>query len=203
MIITHEIYCNKTLKYLYPQLGTYGKTFIKELQETQNILAVGYVDWIYKKVKRIEHKGMLFILIDKNGKFDSKKERYVNLQKSKANFNSFLGYIREHKSYVDDYLFDFKLRHHHMIVIRLPDRFEKSYEPFLNGEYSKMYTEEEVAEMGFNKAKGVFNKSEDYKKVFLDKINQEFNCTLRLEDLGDRELELPPNIKEETFNFKQ
>ena len=90
-----------------------------------------------------------------------------------------------------------------MVVIRLPDKFEKSYEPFLKGEYSQMYSQEEVAEIGFNKAKGVFNKSEDYKKVFLEKINREFNCTLKLEDLGDRELELPPNIKEETFNFQQ
>lgn len=209
MTITHNVFVNKTLHYLYPQIGVYGKTLMESLHGSngQNILAVGYLDWVYKRVKDVSHEGLLFILVDKNGKYNLEKGRYVSLEKGKINFESFLKYIRTHKAYLDDYMFDFKNCHHHMVILRLPKRFERAYQPFLKGEYSKMYTSDEITEMGFKPNKGakiwyVLNKDAGHREKFLERINTEFGTTLTLEEINDgRELDTPPITKNETFNY--
>lgn len=75
---------------------------------------------------------------------------YFKYEISKAdgidpNFLLFLRWIRKHRLYYDDYPID--LRKIHVVMLKVPKEFEKSWKAFGSSLYSKMFTESEIAQL--------------------------------------------------------
>jgi hypothetical protein len=146
---------NRSKKYLFPILNTYGPTFIKQLDSltnyvkgypiSQSILEIGISDVLYYRAKNMGHIHIkdypyLFIVFDINGIFNPEKNTYLNIGEGRNRFSLFLKYIRSNKNYVCDYWYK---KHQHCIVFNLYN-FSTAFERFIESKYSKMYTDEDL-----------------------------------------------------------
>lgn len=194
------IYLNRTKKYLFPIIKSYGKEFSSSIAKLFK-LGVGIGDIITNRCG-VHHEKHLFILADATHNI--------------TEFAQILDYIREHHAYEDDYPYD--VIHNgrlHMIVIRVPDEFITSMEKFKSGEFSKMYTPKQIHDLfeykgkdkdlqkTYSEVKKVLVKAHNYRIEFAKKIEQEFNVKFPVSEITDEwELEFPALLKEEFFNFK-
>lgn len=193
-----ENYINRTWKYLLPCLNIYGPQFRQKLVNVFK-LAVGIGDTLYTKNR---DKSCLFLLIDK---------KINNTQ-----FKHFIEYVYNQVYYVDDYCFDDPLTGRlHIVVIEMPSIYKKSYERFLEGNYSKMYTKENIANLydKYNSKSKVFKDvrhvlTRDRKAIpsFIKVLKNTFgdDINLTVEDAENhKEYDLPLNTKEEIFNYNE
>lgn len=185
-----KIYFNRTKIYLSPIVNVLGIDF-------NNVEAYGIYDIKYENVyndfKRDYH---LFIL----------NNPYINVKQ----FNDTLNKARSHKYYVDDYLFDLNEMNKHMIVMKIPEEYHKSYDAFVIGRFSRMYTVNQLKTLKINKLTPagklnapwhILTKDEGYRKVFIDKINKIYNTDLLEDDHVPREFDVfHINPKKEGFN---
>ena len=146
------------------------------------ILGVGIGDFLIEK----EYKQHVFVLID-----------------SKANptiFNELIFYILDKEYYEDDYSYDNLLTGRmQMIIFKLP---EDIIENFIAGQYSKLYYFEDACDFIIDdNAFDVIIKNKNHKPKFIKEIEIEFGTTLKLEEVGDRELDIPPLNENEIFNY--
>jgi len=174
----------------------YGEDLIKHLNSVYK-LAVGIKDYNIQI-----DQNCLFILLDT--RYSKNQTLYNN------NLTKFLKYIREKDYYVTDYLYDNMRERYskHMIVLKIPEVFNSKniLLKFKQGLYSQMYESYEL-NLCFNsihrqKAKKVLLKDLEYKKDFINKVNKDFGTNITIEDFKDAELDYPPSLWEETFNFK-
>ena len=202
-----KLYENKTWKYLYPCLKHYGPELYQHLSGFFKI-AVGVKD---KNNPIKENEINIYILFDTNIIMINDRD----ISAYKAKFNTFLNWIKYQPFYTDDYIYEGNL---HMVVIKLPNKHKETYKKFVQGLYSEMYTEverneyfrflnltnkEKEKEMNdkISHTRGVLSKSSNLLLPFVSRINNEFNTHLSVEELKHIELDFPPKLQEEIFNY--
>lgn len=208
-----RLFNNKTGNYLSPILNSFDKNFTSFFYGVKNHIrcfAIG--DIKYEKVKKIGEQYLLFVILDKLGPYDVKKEMYISSDIGIKNFNNFLYYARTTEYYFDDYAFNPNSLNEHCLVLRLPEKWHSSYKYFLNSAYSKMYSLEDLKECKIspllrngknNFVYQVLTKDPNYRDIFFKKLNEHFgsNVVFDLED--DREFELPIKKENEILNYEK
>lgn len=185
-----KYYVNKTWRFLLPCLRGHGDTFVRKFNPLFK-LAVGIHDTLLDGSEISKGKN-IYIMIDKNV-----QQKY---------FFEFLDWIKYQDYYIIDYCpdGDFKKSRKHVIVISVPKAFESSYDRFLKGEYSKMYSKEEVDLLFSNpdrkKEYNILSKHRTAIKGFINTINTEFDVDTSINDIKFEEYELPLKKTEEIFN---
>jgi hypothetical protein len=183
-----SVYTNKTKKYLLPCLIEYGEKFEEKFTNLFK-LAIGIGDCTLIDMGIvIEHS--IFILIDT--KF------------SRKGFKDIIGWMKSQNYYKFDYPFDdLHTGHLHMLVIKIPEKYELTSQEFIYGNYSKMYELKDLNELFSDRKKelDVFNKDSQMLVTFIDKINEMFKTNVSYEG-WEGEIELPLTDEEEYFNMK-
>lgn len=177
---------SKTRKYLLPCLKEYGKVFTRKLENAWKV-AVGLGDAILIN-RDVKHEKHIFIL------FDSKP--------SPKHFKDFMEYIIDQPYYVDDYVYgDIQKSTFHMVILKFPEKYYDAFETFKLGDYSKMFSLEDVEKFFANKpnTKAVLIKEHGYKVVFTRKLNRMFNTELKPEEF-EGEYDFKPTEITEIFN---
>lgn len=187
------LFKNRTLTYIVPSLREYGKEFSDYFNKL-SWRAFGINDRNF--MGNMEDGEAIFCL--------AKIDNYVI-------FEEVMGYLRSHHSWVEDYIFSLQ-DNLHMIVIKNPK--PKSIESFLIGAYSKMYSKEDINRffLKFINFKGidryttvysVLTKREDYFPIFCEKIKTEFNVSYDTQYNPELEMDFPPLLGEEVFNYDE
>lgn len=207
-----KLYENRTWKYLYPCLKHYGPELINYLTSFFK-LAVGVAD------SNVSVQGnCIFILIDTNLILSNS----VETTKYKANFSKFLDWVKYQYFYVKDYVYEgLDSGEKHMIVLKLPYKHDLAYMSFIKGKYSEMYDDKSINEyFGFvqiqtNKdaekkvndklqiTRKVLRKDSSLLKPFVDMVNKDFDTNVGEEHFKHAELDYPPKLSEEVFNYKK
>jgi len=181
-----KIIKNATWKYLLPCLKGHGNNFAKLFTELKPIF-VGLGD--KEKGEDVNQKYTIFSVIEKG--------ENINI------LTNSLNWIKDQDYYLDDYEIDKK---HHMIVIYIPSEFYFSYDKFIEGEYSEMYSKEQISFLFSHPSRiehsKVLAKNREYKDIFIDKINLRFGTTVQ-EGEFDKidEFDYPIEKKNEIFNY--
>ena len=124
-----KFYTNKTKRFLYPCLRGHGDLFILKFNKVFK-LAVGIHD--ENMVDTFSHEAhKIYILLDSAW--------------NKNDFENFMKWVRLEPYYIHDYCFssDYKYTRKHMLIIKVPKDFYYSYDIFLYGRYSLMYTDDQ------------------------------------------------------------
>lgn len=183
-----QVFANKTLKYVLPLLRKHYDDVLITMVNSVSVLAVGIGDFVIQE----QHNQHIFILVD-----------------SKVNariFYELIGYIMDKEYFMNTYAYDNALTGRmQMIVFKLP---ENVMNKFMNGEYSKMYSFEDACDL--IKHENVFDvivKNPKHKPKFIDEVEVEYGYRLKvcgeLDEVGDRELDIPPEKKNEIFNYRE
>lgn len=212
---------NRTKHYLFPIVNTFGSTFIKELSNltnyaggyivTHSILSVNISDYLWYKSKQIEleeikEKPYLFIVFDVRGCYNENKDVYINAEEGIKRFKLFLSYVRKNKHYVEDYWFG---SYQHCIVFKVD--YVNSYKQFFFGNYSKMYSTEDLKNFKLTKKTvvqgkeyltheyAVLTKDTKVGSVYLKKVIYE---KFGVDDIPDnpKEYDIPWFIEDEILN---
>ena len=173
-----------------PCLQGYGDAFVSKFNPIFK-LAVGIHDTVVENTP-IANGSNIFILCDK---------KYLD-----RTFDIFLAWVRTQEYYVTDYCpdVDFERSRKLMIVLKVPTEFEKAYQHFLKGEYSKMYSTQHLNTLFLS----VPARLKDYKiltldtsirEEFMQTINKEYGTSVTSFDEPVKELEFPLVLKEEVF----
>ncbi len=196
------VHINQTRKYLVQQVQHYGEEFMHHIKNNQVLV---YAVQDYKTgSKKIEPH--IYALIDVNG--EKRYNIYVDQLESRKQFQKSLSFFQNHYSYVTDYCYDSnKTGHLHVIVFKLP--FPEKLKYFLEGQYSKMYSEEELKKwfpktIRKNKTEQwmVLTKDKEHIPIFIKKLENEFGkLKITNDDLIDAELDFPPNLKNEILRY--
>lgn len=181
------IYYNKTKDYVLPSLQEYGKAFEKKFTNLFK-LAIGLGDFALLDMGvMIDHS--LFILVDT--KF------------ARKNFIYTMEWLRSQNYYQFDYPFDdVHSGHLHMIVVSIPERFKKSIDHFKKGEYSQMYSYQDIENFFFMREdiQSVFKKDPQMLVEFVEEVNKLYNT--EVDHIGWKgEADFPPKDEQEYFNF--
>ena len=186
-------YDNKTWRFLFPCLRGHGDIFASKINPLYK-LAVGVYDYTLKDQTKFNGRN-IFILLD--------------MYSQNKLCTDFIEFVKYQSYYVTHYCpdTDFGNSRKMMIVISIPERFEPAYDAFIRGKYSEMYNEEEVRILFSNPDRrreyDILSKSTESQKDFLECFSTEFgiSCSTNYFDLPLRELELPPRLSEEIFNY--
>lgn len=188
-----KLFINRTVKYLVPGLNFYGPTLKTKLNLVFK-LAFGIHDSLIEG-SHLEGQKNIYILVDKLVRPDL--------------FQNFMDWVKHQEYFVTDYAYDAIMEAHsrkHMIVLAYPPTMGDSYEKFLLGKYSKMYTKKEItsffAEESKKEVRQVIVKTVHAKTRFITLIKETFGTILEEQDFltGYWEYDLPPNEEEEFFN---
>jgi hypothetical protein len=195
-ICNGKLYKNRTYTYLYPILKYYGDNFKSRINKIIK-LGVGIKDTNYD----CRGDRCIFILLQ------SKNNLNPNYDK---NLQEFLDWIKTQDYYKSDYIFSNINKNRHMIVLKIPTIFNKSFDNFILGKYSKMFSKN-IIETYFKdtplsnnkRIRSVLNKDSKYLQSFVDIINKEFNTSISKDRLTHIELDYPLNYKKETEIFNE
>ena len=180
------MYPNKSRKYLLACLQEYGKEFTYMISDIFKV-AVGLGDIVVSN-RGFKHEKHLFVLVDTDI--------------APFHFEAFVPFIKKHESYQDDYVYgSFRTSPLHMFIIKFPEKYYDAFETFKMGEYSKMYSREDIEKFfkHHEEYKKVLIKDRDYRIVFAEKLNRRYGTTLTAADM-DGELDEPPTEQSEIFN---
>lgn len=180
------LYQNATARYLGPCLSVYGRDFSYWMNNIYKV-GVGIGDIIVNRCG-LKFEKHIFILVDV-----SKLQMY---------FKGFISWIREQSMYEEDYVYgDIRTSSIHMVVIKFPEQFYSVLEPFRLGEYSKMYTQEQIDTLfkDFPGTKRILVKDHNYRVKFVNRLNKDWNSDIKPEE-WDGELDLPPERHKNIFN---
>lgn len=193
-----KIFMNRTRKYLFPVIKSYGSDFTFKINSLFKV-AVGIGDIIVDKCG-IHHEHHLFILVD----------TLINI----SQFKSLLDDIRRHDSYEDDYVYGGIMKSRlHMIVIKIPKEYLSSFANFKNSKYSKMYTQEDLKKLfdfdnkeatkEYKTIRRILVKDHSYRFEFAKIISKEFGESISHCDItDDSELDLQILEREEYFSVE-
>lgn len=172
---------NKTSYYLGIALKS-NKEFVEFLSEMWN---KGYIKSFYLDDKNYiayeKEKDCIFMVV--HGKYGDK---ILNLNKN---------FVRDAYMDGEDYVM--------VIPVMLDNPNWK--EDFLNGNYSKIFSEREIKEYlsknneNFKKRNNVLKKDKEHWDSFNEQIFEIYG--LKIEEYDDREMEFPPIKKEEILNY--
>lgn len=182
-----QIYMNQTQKYLRPCLRHYGDTFRTKISQVCSV-AWGIGDMILVR-NGVKYEQELFVVFD-------------TIVANKF-FVRFMDWIRTQEYYQDDYVFDDIISGRlHMLILKIPDKFQGAIEKFKLGEYSKMY---DVADINFlfgelEDSKRVIIRDHNYRMKFVDNLNDLYD-TVILPNEFQGELDFSPKDENEIFNY--
>lgn len=202
--ISSKPFINQTRKYLVQQIQHYDEEFMSNIRNN-NIVVYAIHDhkMCINGSKKIEPH--IYMLFDVNG--ESKYNVYVDKLESRRQFQKSLEFFKNHHSYVTDYCYDSnKTGHLHVVVVKLP--FPEKLHKFIKGNYSEMYSEEELHKWFpkyYKKVKTdqwcVLTKDPEYKPRFIQQLKEEFGDLKILEKDLDGELDFPPVFKNEILRY--
>lgn len=188
-----KLFRNRTLEFLVPVLRKHGQDFISKFNYYCFKLAYGIEDRNFKNKALLKDRRPIFILIDKDN----------NIELS----NSFLDWIRKQDYYITDYSKK-ESSSLHMIVLDTPLDYYDSYDKFMLGMYSKMYSKQDIEEIFRDKnSKGyrVIVKDRGYLDTFLNQLKEEFDFVPQIEDrqeyIEETELDFPYSLSVEDEIF--
>ena len=175
MRISNECNDNRTYKLLAPALKYYGREFEQKVNNTFKFgFAIG--DAALEAIGKV-YNNHIFILVQTGTKFFKELKQFL-----------------ENQSYLSfDYPFDNILTgDKHVFVVDFPEELRQSFELFIEGHYSKMYTEEQINKYFSEnlRAKKIFFKDRELKKEFVKGLNFIFNTNIS-EDEYAGEIVLP------------
>ena len=192
-----KIYENKTKQFLVPGLRLYGDVFKTKLGGDLFKLAYGIHDMLLEGSEILEEQRPVFIMCDKA----------VNGAKTWKTIEWFM----KQDYYITDYSCDFtSIPRRHMLVLKYPEILSNTYDKFLEGKYSEMYSKEQI-ELLFPDKEAipykVLTKSISYMPTFISKVEEVFD--VRIEDktpYTESELEFPISMNNKTryceiFNY--
>lgn len=186
MKIEKKIIKNKTFRFLVPILVVYGLDFIRFINRLK-IYAFGISN------KGIEfEENSIFILVDTLYNVDLLAE--------------FANWLPTKSFYLGDYHFgNINKTNKHMFVIKFPNEFCNAYDNFIQGKYSKMYTDTEISKYFKDSiSKKILTKSKGAEFMIVNEIDKEFGKNIItindiLSDLDNWEFSLPPLKDNENF----
>ena len=181
------IYTNKTKTYLLSTLIEHGENFEDKFTNLFK-LAVGIGD---------------FALIDMGIVLNDSIYILVDTKFSRRLFKEVVQWVRVQPYYEFDYPFDDVHNGHlHMLVVKIPEKFEKAFKDFNKSEYSKMYQYEEINNLFKNKEeeRDVLTKDPEMLITFVKKVNKMFKTNVDYTEWKG-EIDFPLKDKEEYFNF--
>jgi len=183
-----SVFKNKTKKYLLPTLKEYGDVFESKFKHLFK-LAVGIGD---------------FTLIDMGMVIDHSIFILINTKSARRGFKETITWMRSQEYYQFDYPFDdIHSGHLHMLVVKIPKKYEKTTKEFHKGKYSTMYEFKDLNVLFAEKQEqlDVFKKDSQLLIKFVNKINKIFNTNVD-SSTWEGEIELPLKDEEEYFNMK-
>jgi hypothetical protein len=188
----NQLYKNKTYNYLYPTLKSYGNTFVNKFNPVFK-LAVGVHDTLLDG-STISQNNNIYVLTDTK----------INQNK----FEEFKEWVTCQDYCVADYCPDSEIKNSrkYMFVFKLPEEYEEAYKQFLQGNYSKMYSENALNFLGIDKKSDnykVLTKDIKYSYNFIEKVKEEFEVEVSQKDIETAEYDFPLVRKEEIFNYKE
>lgn len=169
-----KIFINPTARFLTPILNSFNTTFLQHFNLVRNhLLGFAIGDVKYDKAKKKNHKYLLFTAYSVNGSYDYTRKRFLNGKGGRTAFLNFLKQIRKSSYYYDDYIYDEKI---HIVVYNLPEKYNKAYDEFIKGKYSKMFSEEEIKELFTHEDNiAVLKKLPQYKEIFINQVKRTFS----------------------------
>jgi len=205
-----KIFDNRTYKYLFPLLRTYGQGFCTNFSKLFK-LGIFIGDMNYYTVKPTVVPS-LYVVVRlpriKDHRMSDNDRAYLEW------FTNFKQFLRHQQYYETDYSIDVDK---HMFVFKLLNNLSNVIDNFLMGKYSQMFTKEQVnkyftftlgqtaIEKERNKAteeiRSILLHDNTYAQTYLDKINKQFGTTLKLENNVNWEFDTPPNLSEEILNY--
>jgi hypothetical protein len=186
-----NIYVNKTWRFLVPTLQGYGNVLIRKLNLVFK-LAVGIHD-SYLDGADMTNGRNIYILLDK--------------KHQPKDFEKFMEYIRCQEYFKGEYCPDENVTtsRRHTIILEIPERFNHSYDNFLLGKYSEMYTKEEINLIFTHQSGNNYEILSKTGEIAFNKhkegVDLEFNVESNLDNLRAGEWELPLKKTEEIFNY--
>lgn len=218
-LLRGQIYHNRTRQYLAPILNvvlpdtfklqmnnliSFGRSPKNRMRSS--VLAYGINDYEWRNLIKCEKEPLLFVLIDRNGLYNSDKRIYDNRERFQQNLITFLELFRKEEFYVDDYPFLCLNCEVHCLVFHLKG-WENSFKYFKQSLYSKMYTDSQLEELNITpKSKRqdtyyVLKRDINQKDIFINKMSERFKIRYKLNPDYKGEYEIPIIWKEETFNY--
>ena len=203
-----KLYQNRTWKYLVPCLKDYEADLIANLTSFFK-LGVGIADFNF----HTEEENCIYILIGTKTLVSSDR----TLQEYQERFSRFLDWLTHKYYFVADYPYDTNGKH--MIVIRIPLKHKEVLDKFLAGKYSEMYRNtdintyfklcvssnkkvEEERNKIITETRNILTKDKKYIPIFVETIKKRYACDAYVEDFVDAELDFPPELSEEIFNYE-
>ena len=186
-------YLNKTWKFLLPCLRGHGSIFVNKFNPIFK-LAAGVHDTLLDGAEMSEGRNLL-ILCDK--------------KHQEKNFYMFLNWLKLQPYYKGDYCPDADIKSRkHIIIIQIPTQFNNSYDCFLRGEYSKMYTGEQLDTLFTHPDRQneleILKKDKKAATRFVEELKLEFDLDetekINIDDVKKGEYALPLVRSEEIFN---
>lgn len=193
-----EVFRNRTYFYLSPILKAHGEYFVKRLLEDTHRLAFGIFDTALAGSPLIEesNKRPIFLLLSSTLK--------------PTRLEAFLSFIRTEPYYITDYVFDtFNIPYptQRMLVLDVPQEFYNAYDNFKLGNYSQMYTPEQIhtwfrkGEVAENLIK-ILTKDSTYKSVFQEKLIERFNVEVTTNQINELDFPYTLDKSAEIFGYK-
>lgn len=184
-----KLYVNKTYKYLYPVIKSFGETFLVKHSSLWK-LATGIYDDSFNG--KDEDKRLIFVLYDKK-------------HKPKL-FQNVLQYFKYQDYYYNDYAYDDIVNGRmHMVVFKIPEKFYDAYDYFKKSQYSMMYSEEEISLLfkAVEKGLDVMHRTNEAFDRMIAITKNSFNVDITKKDLIGNELDFPLENVKEIFNYKK
>ena len=174
------------MRYLSPILHTYPVVFQSELNKNKFNLALCDVDY-YKSTKK-QFQSYLFLQFKTNQKL--------------------IDCCRQIRYYVDEY--PLNLEDKYIAVLSVPEEFQESYQHFLKGQYSKMYTKSQLERIkvrqilngNINGTYLVLTKNPAAYEEYCQVIKALYKSSHYPDKKDVEEFDIPPRINQEVFNFK-
>jgi hypothetical protein len=205
---------NKTRAYLAYVLRDrdYFPDFIRNYL-LNNFVAFFRGDILFDKATGNTNTNLLFVVVDINGSWNDKLQKYHSVERGRKQFYDFMKLWNEKNinTYkVWDYVVeDLHLSHYHVFVLDISP-FENTIAEFDKGNYSKMFTDEELKKYNITKIKNgkpsilyaTLKKLPEAKEVFKNRIKKEFG-TILTEDIDVEEYDIPPFKRNEIMNYEK
>lgn len=184
-----QLILNKTYLFLIHVLQDYGDRFIRNLFTDSGLVACGIGDAKYNMVEGVKIKYCLFLLHD-----STKCGKFIKL-------------LRQQNGYINDYPLELRDNSsHHFSVIKIPAKYYKAYDKFIENRFSEMYTKEEIKELRLSKNNKdtrelyyILTRDPEYFSTFVEKVNMYFNATVKLALDEVKEFALPISMDQEVF----
>lgn len=190
-IILGQTCKNRTYIYLRPALKLLGPTFVAKFNNFSK-LAYGIHDTMLDGTP-IEYQRTVFVLIDKLFQ--------------PAITQDCLNWIRNQEFYISDYPFDGFEGRTIMLILEFPEKHGDIYDKFLDGQYSYMYTHNELEDLFTDGTfeKNILIRNKSARLGFVARVNEIYNSNATVEDFKGTgvQYDFPPIQKEEYFNFKE